>query len=207
MRKVLDLVSSATLAMFASAPALAHYAVPCFDQEVSIIENDIQNLEDSVDQLIDRLKTGDLRTLQATMVWLGFVNSDQALELAEKMQSMSFALDLSRFLCIPYEYEDYDANGDLIVAQAFVVDGDPIIYLTTEYFEAEAGGPGGRPSILFHELMHLNLMFGANFFPDTEEVYTYEEAKELAEEDSTAAQNNAQNYTYFFEQALFGAME
>lgn len=182
----------------------AHFAVPCFDDEVGEIDDDIDALKDGLSAIITRLEDGDLQAQVATLEWLGLKNSAEIDSVVETLRLSFVALDVTSFLCVPYDYEDHDDAGNLIVAQAFVFGGEPVIYLTADYFEADADGRDGRPSILFHEVMHLNLTAGANYFPDSEEVYEYEEAKALAVDDPEEAQNNAQNYTFFYEEAIFG---
>lgn len=81
------------------------------------------------------------------------------------------------------------------------------VYLTNHYFDEDGDGPDGRPSHLLHELMHLDLAGSANVFPKAEEAYNYDEALSLAADDPEAAKNNAQNYRYFYEEALFGPQD
>lgn len=177
--------------------------IPCPEDQLDEAINTRSHAEEIIKLTLEDLSDPDKEILVSNLLYklLGARSSSDRNDIIKIYKKMEFWISNVTFLC-------YSSSGgdEPVYAEVFPDDPLLVIYLGSEFWDADDTGLDSKPGVIIHEISHF-LFSGATNFHYGEHTRTIEEVIELSKNNPKAAKENANGYEYFSEALIFSLDE
>lgn len=183
------------LALALGSASLHAAVVECDAKQLTIASNALIEARLISKNVAKLLRDGEATAAKKLTTWTGAVNSAQAAQMAQRLETISNAALSVTFKCDNQTSLKRPTYARVLAANAFEV------ILGSFFWTAPETGFSSRPGVLVHEISHFYLT-GHALDPDKSK-YGTAPALELAKKQPHMAIQNAENIEYYTESTAY----